>query len=127
MGNMNEIWKDIPGWEGMYQVSNMGHIRSMPREWLHRGRCSLWLPGKEIQVRGHYRGYMRFDMHRDGKRTTMYVHEAVASAFLGKRPDAMAVVNHRNGDKGENRIENLEWATRSENIQHYYANVQDDF
>ncbi len=116
---MNEEWRPIPGFEGMYEVSSLARVRSVPRKWMHRGRFELDLPGRFISVRGHRNGYLRFDMHRRGRRVTMFLHQAVALAFLPNEA-GRRVVNHKDGSRGNCAPGNLEWATNQENTRHYY-------
>ena len=104
------VWMDIPGYEGLYQASNYGEIKSLDRV-IKRSN------GKTIKWKGRIlkqaisNGYKYVNL---GISNTQHVHVLVASAFLGKRPDGMDVC-HNNGDKQDNRVENLRYATRSEN------------
>lgn len=106
---MNEVWKDVKGYEGLYQVSNLGRVKSIKRD-------LVMVPHK----RQH--GYLGVQLHGKGghpKRNfkTFSVHRLVAEAFVpnpGNKPE----VNHINEDKTDNRAENLEWATRVENCNH---------
>ena len=100
-----EEWIDVPGYEGLYQVSNLGQVKSM-----RKGRTLSQNP-----VRG---GYLRVCLSKDGKSKGVYVHQLVADAFIGHR-DGLEV-NHIDGDKRNNQVTNLEWVTRSENIKHSY-------
>ena len=99
---INEIWGDVPGWEGHYQVSTCGRIRNL------RYRREPTLGAK------HNKGYRRF-CFPDG--TNPLIHVLVAKVFL-PNPENKPTVNHINKDKADNRLENLEWATYSENQQH---------
>lgn len=116
---MSEEWRDIPGHEG-YQVSNLARIRSLDRKWMHRGRFELELKGRVLSTRRQVNGYLRFDMHVRGKRITMFLHQAVALAFLPNEA-GRRVVNHKDGVKTNCLPHNLEWASCGENVRHYYA------
>jgi len=105
-----EIWKDVIGYVGLYKVSNMGRVKSFCRD--KNGR--ILKPGKTS------RGYLTVRLYLDGKGKTMAVHRLVAERFLGPAPSPKHEVNHKNGDKTDNRAENLEWVTHSENNKHAY-------
>lgn len=101
----NETWKSVPGWEDYYIVSDKGNIR----------RCS------RIKPRITNGGYETFSPTApDKKQSYKFIHRAVAEAFIGPPPTPNHVVNHKNGIKTDNRLENLEWVTHSENIKHAY-------
>lgn len=108
-----EVWKDIPGFEGRYQASNLGRIRSIQD---NHGKYkeqirSTWISNK---------GYKYVQLFIKDKRHNVSVHHAVASAFL-PNPDAKPTVNHIDGNKQNNFVGNLEWATYSENHIHAYT------
>ena len=98
-----EFWKDIPGYEGRYQASNLGRLRSK-----ERGMLSPFLS------RG---GYLVANVRRDGKRYGTGAHRLVAQAFI-PNPEDKPQINHKNGIRTDNRPENLEWVTCSENNIH---------
>lgn len=98
---MAEVWKDIPGYLG-YQVSNYGRVRS---------------PRQVLKPREHTHGYHRVSLSLNGKETDHYVHRLVADAFIPK-VKGKTEVNHIDGDKANNCVENLEWADRSVNELH---------
>lgn len=111
-----EVWKDIPGYEGKYQVSNLGRVKSLPRaEKFCKRENSVIL---KTFVCGS--GYQEVILNRERIRTPKLVHRLVAEAFVtndqGKRE-----VNHKDGDKFNNVYTNLEWVTPSENIRHSYG------
>ena len=101
---MEEIFKDIPGYEGRYQVSNLGNVRSM-RTMKIRQPCP------------HTKGYLKTDLRKDGKREMAFIHRLVALTFI-PNPDNLPEVNHKDGDKTNNRVENLEWVTTQQNAIH---------
>lgn len=109
---MNEIWKDICGYEGKYQVSNLGRVKSLYDG--HGNYRELIMKGRN---EGH--GYLKVDLSKDGKCKGIRIHRLVAMAFI-PNPENKKDVNHINGIKSDNRAVNLEWATRSENLKHAY-------
>lgn len=117
---MSEIWKSIPGFEDRYEVSNQGRVRSisfLQRYLLRNGNEAYrQTPVKIISQQVTNSGYALVHLHRNGERKAKTVHTLVAVAFLngGDR-----TVNHINGNKLDNRLVNLEWASYSEN--HYHA------
>jgi len=106
---MSIEWRDIPGYEGFYQVSNAGQVRSLDRTVSRNNGVPLPLKGKELQL-GTSRGYLHVRLL--GR--TCKVHQLILRTFVGPRPDGMDV-RHLNGDKRDNRLENLTYGTRSEN------------
>lgn len=113
---MKEIWKDVVGYEGLYQVSNLGRVKSLT----HLVKCH----------KTHYRTqhgkiltscldgkYYHVTLYIKGKRKIHLVHRLVAQSFL-PNPNHKATVNHKNGNKLDNNVNNLEWATLKENTQH---------
>lgn len=102
---MSERWADIEGFEGLYQVSDQGNVRSLRT-------------GKNLSTNSKTAGgYVPVQLHKNGKPKRTVIHRLVAAAFVdGEGPE----VNHKNGCKTDNRAENLEWVTRSENVTHAY-------
>jgi len=100
-----EIWKLIEGFES-YAVSNLGRIKNKD------GTIK-----RQTKIRN---GYMNVDLYKNGIRKHLCVHRLVATAFLNKPNHKKMETNHLNGIKNDNRVENLEWCTRSENLQHSY-------
>ena len=106
-----EEWRPVVGYEGWYSVSNMGEVR---REC--GGSSQTW-PGRRCKQFISNVGYMRVGLCRNRITRKFSVHRLVATTFLGLCPDGMQV-NHKNGRKTDNRADNLEWMTHTENIRH---------
>lgn len=103
-----EIWKDIKGYEGLYQVSNLGRVKSLKRYHVNSDRIMNFTPDKD--------GYLRVCLRKDKQCLTKRVHRLVAEAFIeNDDPEHKIVVNHKNEDKTLNTVENLEWCTVSYN------------
>jgi hypothetical protein len=119
---MEEIWKDVVGYEGLYEVSNLGNVRSVDRViTVERGKDTYPYPlkGKELKQTRQNHGYLGVWLYgrggiagRNGKMVA--VHRIVADAFCRKK-DGDCEVNHLNEDKSDNRACNLEWCTHAEN------------
>ena len=111
-----EEWRDIPNFEG-YQVSSLGKVKGIDR--LKKGRNTLRLiRGQELKQSPNKKGYLETRLRKNGTHTRL-IHKLVSSAFLTK-PEHCTQINHINGIKTDNRIENLEWVTQSENQLHAY-------
>lgn len=110
-----EVWKDIKGYEGKYQASNFGRIKR--NETFKFGK----MYPKIIMKTRYNMGYKIVNLFKEKKQKTFFVHRLVASTFL-YNDDKLKVVNHKDGIKTNNRIENLEWITRSENKIHALKN-----
>ena len=107
-----EIWKDIEGFEGMYQVSNMGNVKSL--NYNHTGKEKI-LKGRDTGI-----GYLQLHLYKDGKRKNYFVHQLVATAFC-ENQEEYTEVNHINEDKSDNRADNLEWCSRQYNVEYSKA------
>jgi len=110
---MNEEWRDIPEYESYYQISNRGRLRGLDR----RDKLGRIWPGKILRVHRTANGYLRVELNREGQSRKWPVHRLVALAFHGV-PGGDVVINHINGNKTDNRPENLEWTTQKENDRH---------
>lgn len=115
---MNIIWKDVVGYEGLYKVSNNGMIKTLGR--YKTGYNGRSYPEKIMSLTKDNAGYMQISLtDNDKKRKTFKVHILVARAFI-PNPENKKTVNHIDGNKENNNIENLEWNTMSEQIIHKY-------
>lgn len=109
---MKEVFKDISGYEGKYQVSNLGHVKSLN----YNGT------GKEkiLQSTDNGYGYYRIHLFKNGKVKSYYLHRLVAQAFI-KNPENLPEVNHINQNKKDNRVDNLEWVSSKYNVRYSKA------
>ena len=112
---MEEIWKDIKGYEGLYQVSNLGRVKSLERV-VDYGHMKCVRKGRIVK-QFNTKDYNNVKLHKDGIRTIYLAHRLVATAFI-PNPDNLPVVNHKDGDKTNNCVDNLEWCTASDNVKH---------
>jgi hypothetical protein len=109
----NEIWKDIKDFEGLYQVSNKGRVKSLKRLYLSANGGQRHI--EEHIVKTQYsKGYLRIHICKNGKYYSKSVHRLVAEAFISN-PENKPCVDHINGKRDDNRIENLKWCTIKEN------------
>lgn len=112
-----EIWKDVVGWETAYEVSNLGRVRTkMHTITTKRGTSATFSP-KLKKVYFDEDGYARVSLYFNNESKLVGVHRIVAQAFI-PNPNNLPQVNHKNGDKADNRAENLEWVTNTQNIRH---------
>jgi hypothetical protein len=109
-----EKWKDITGYEGLYQVSDQGRVRSLDRKVKSKGSGSYLRKGQLIKPKMRRDGYPSVGLRADGGRKFFLVHRLVLEAFVGVRPEGMEA-RHLNDVKSDARLENLVWGTRSEN------------
>ena len=124
---MQEIWKDIESFEGIYQISNFGRIKSFRR---NKSFCFIVVTQKERILKGwkNTEGYVCIRLWKDNVDIFKRVHRLVAEAFI-PNPENKPNVNHIDGNKSNNHKDNLEWSTQSENVFHAYntLNVQAGF
>lgn len=106
--SMNENWLPIEGYEGLYEVSDLGRVRN------RRGIIM------KLHDNGH--GYFTVGLYKNGKAKHLYIHRLVATAYI-PNPDNLPQVNHKNEDKTDNRVENLEWCTGKYNMN--YGTLRD--
>lgn len=111
-----ENWKDIKGYEGFYQVSSLGRVKRLKSTVLGRGGCLRVQPEKILSSRPTQKGYLLLQLSMNSVVKAYTVHRLVAEAFISG--DAELSVNHINGIKTDNNVENLEWVTSKENSNH---------
>lgn len=116
---MKELWKDIEGYKGFYQISNLGKVRSMNRIIVRSDGLKMNFKGKSLSEATDSIGYSFVVLSSNLTSKSFMVHRLVASSFVDN-PDSLPEVNHKNGIKTDNRVENLEWTTHSQNVKHAY-------
>ena len=109
---MPEIWKDIVGYEGLYQVSNLGNVKSLH----YRNKKIHHI----LSPRKHHTGYLMVSLTSNRKAKCFNVHRLVAIAFI-PNPNDLPCVNHKDGNKHNNNVSNLEWVTHQQNTRHAIA------
>ncbi len=112
----NEEWKMAVGFEGFYSVSSLGRVRSEDRTIVEKTGIVRKLKGKIITPKANRGGYLCLKFSREGRVIAQRVHRVVASAFLGKKPSEQHEVAHKDGNRANNRAENLRWDTRAGNF-----------
>lgn len=112
---MKEEWKEIKGFEGAYMISNTGKVLSIPRRGTKQRKPAL----RALSL--NHDGYVKVRLLYKGKDETARVHRLVAEAFI-PNPEGKETVNHIDGNKENNNVDNLEWADRHEQLQHAYVN-----
>lgn len=108
---MEEIWKPIPGYEGFYEVSNLGNFLSLRS---HAGKRPL---PKILKTKKHRDGYLYININKNKVRSYFSAHRTVAKVFIQNQENKKEV-NHKNCIKSDNRVENLEWVTPRDNVDH---------
>lgn len=116
---MQEVWKDIPDYEGLYQVSNLGRIKSLEKKdkWDRIYEEKILKPHKQHPKKGNQ--YVSIYLSKNGIKKRFFIHRLVMMCF-SEQYDEKLQVNHKDGNKENNKLINLEWCTQSENIKHSY-------
>ena len=116
---MEEVWKFIPGYENYYKVSNFGNFESVER-WIKDERTENGLrlyPAKKLKTETTKDNYQRIVLMKDGIKKRYMCHRLVAETFL-EHKEGKDIVNHIDGNKSNNNVQNLEWCTHKENTKH---------
>ncbi len=115
-----ETWKDIPNYVGHYKVSSLGNIESIERQiWSVKNKCFNTLKSRLLKPLLTKHGYLRVCLQKKDKCNYIFIHRLVAISFIENNLNKTQV-NHINGIKTDNRVENLEWNTPSENRKHAF-------
>lgn len=113
---MDEIWKQIPGYEGYYKASNLGRVRGVDRMANSKGGMRLY-KGHILKQNSVHDGYMQVKFCINNKKSQQLVHRLIAMTFI-PNPEHLPQVNHKDGNTSNNTVENLEWCTASQNSLH---------
>ena len=112
---MKEVWKDIKGYEGLYQISNYGNVRSLDKIIVDKYKKYL-MKGKQLKLNIRNTYYV-INLVKNKKRKSFQVHRLVAEAFLSN-PNNYKIVNHKDENPLNNNVDNLEWCTQKHNVNH---------
>lgn len=114
---MKEVWKDIKGYQGLYQISNLGNVKSLDRKVNAKNNKKRLIKGTFLKLRFNNRNYNIVSLYKNNIQEVRFIHRLVAETFI-PNPENKPEVNHIDGDKQNNKIDNLEWCTRTENNKH---------
>lgn len=119
---MEEIWKDIKGYEGLYQISNLGRCRSLDRV-INRVKGQSFYKGKILQSMKCTNGYLEYVLNKSGQRKVFLAHRLVAIHFIDN-PFNKKEVNHKDENPLNNKVDNLEWVSPQENSNYGSRNLK---
>lgn len=114
---MKEVWRNIEEFKGLYQISNLGRVKSIDRMITYRTGIKRFTRGKILTVSKNKLGYPQITLSKNDKEHSRRIHRLVAQAFL-PNPNNYKEVNHIDGNKSNNVVTNLEWCDRSHNMRH---------
>lgn len=115
---MNEEWRPVVGYEGMYEVSNTGDVKSLPRKCPHSSGTGVRrVPKRILTCTETEDGYAKVVLSKEGVHRDKLVHRLVAEAFIAN-PHSLPIVNHKDFNKKNNNVNNLEWCTQKDNVIH---------
>lgn len=117
---MKEIWKDIKGYEGLYQISNLGRIKSLEREIIRQHSTTMLLKEKILKQQ-NMNGYKFVRLSKNNTIKQYLVHRLVATAFI-ENPNNYKEINHKDENKSNNKLDNLEWCSHNYNINYGTGN-----
>lgn len=117
-----EEWRAVVGYEGLYEISSFGRVRSLPRT-VNRGGRAMQIAGLPMRLKTNRCGYLYVNISKGGKQIAIGVHRLVADAFI-PNPEGKPEVNHLDNDTGNPMVDNLAWATRAENMAHAASQVR---
>lgn len=120
--NNKEIWREVKGYEGYYEVSNLGNVRALERI-VCNGRIS---PAKNVTKRKDNYGYYHVGLNKNAKETTRRIHRLVAQAFI-PNPENKPFLDHINTIRTDNRVENLRWVTPKENNENILSRKKSEY
>lgn len=111
---MKEVFREIAGYNGLYEISNLGNVRSLGMWKKGKGNSSYFQEGRVLKPQKDKDGYLQVNLYKDGNQKHHKVHRLVATAFI-ENTDSLPEVNHIDEDKTNNRVSNLEWCTTKYN------------
>lgn len=116
------MYKPVKGFEGLYEISEFGEIRSVDRMVGGKSGSTWKRKGKKLKPQTNQNGYAMVNLRKNGARKTMTVHRLVATAFL-PNPENLPEVHHKNHDPRDNRLENLQWVTSAEQKDEHWKSA----
>lgn len=119
---MREEWRDVVGYEGLYQVSNLGRVKGVARK-VNRNGHMVSVPERLLNQNDNTNGYLRVSLSKGNHTKQAFVHRLVAEAFVDN-PKGCKYIDHLDNDRHNNHVDNLAWCTQSENIAASYARGQ---
>lgn len=114
---MKEEWRDVEEHKGVYQVSNLGNVRRIEHTETNRSKSVRVMRERMLKPRLNTKGYMFVSLSKDDKKKTFYVHRMVAKAFI-PNPNNYPQINHKDEDRKNNCVDNLEWCTNKYNCNY---------